>query len=796
MIRRTTRGRTTLAWAATLTVLVIGTGNFVSGGEAPTPESTPSQTAGTPASAPGSPSVDQNQRPEGGPDYERWFFDNWYAPFGAELPRTKLDEIHGALEAMPKKTSSGVSTWKFVGPSGMPDTGGGKYSGRVLDLDITNSTGLRVAAASGGFFNYINPIGGIHFPIRLTHDLPSQVIGAFSTDPFDEDVIMVGTGEPGIRSGTGLYLTTDGGDTWFSIAMSPEPSGFFRIRHDPDEEHLVYAATTAGFYRSVDRGISWTRTHTGSVSDFVIDPSDTNVIHAVMWGDGYYRSLDYGATWTKITSGLPTTDLGRISIAIAPSLATRLYMAIAKGSDSTMLGIYRSAGSGSSWSSITPSTNYMHNQGDYDNVLTVDPSNPSVVFAGGVTLMKTTDGGATWAEVWDPDLHVDYHAFAWNDDGSEFYAGHDGGVSLSTDRGATWSSGRNILPITQFYHIDTFPTSTSIYGGGTQDNGVPVTLNGGTNWITASGDGGGFAVNPNNAAEMWNTYGAFPGGPFLFKRYHTTDSGANWSEANAGLPASTNWFPQLRHDQSDPGLIFTNVGDGDLGGPGVYESRVYASSNGGVTWSNYWGSQFTSPIDDLTTSTWDFVAGRAVYACLNASTNNNRLWVADGSGGWAERSTGLPTGYRVRRVVPHPTNTHRAYALMNGLGNLGQKVFLTTDRGVSWSNITGNLPDVPVSDLVVTPYDNDTLILGSAFGCFRSDNGGTTWDAWGNGMPKGAIIQDLATIDLTATFSGYWVVAGTYGLSIWKREITDVDDGLFSDDFETGDTSYWAVTST
>ncbi len=795
MIRRTTRGRTTLVWAATLAVLVIGTGNFVSGGEAPIPKFTPSPTAGTSASAAGSPSVDQDQRPEGGPDYERWFFDNWYAPFGAELPRTKLDEIHGSLEAMLKKTDSGVSTWEFVGPSGMADSGGGKYSGRVLDLDITNSTGLRVAAASGGFFNYINIIGGVHFPFRLTNDLPSQVIGTFSTDPSDEDAILVGTGEPGVRSGTGLYLTDDGGDTWFSIAMSPEPSAFYRIRHDPDDEHLVYAATTAGFYRSADRGVTWHHTLTGSVSDFVINPWSSNKIHAVVSGDGYYRSLDYGSTWTKFTSGLPNTDLGRGSIALAPSLPSRLYIAFARGSTDELLGVYSSTLEGSDWSAITPSVNYMGRQGWYNNVLTVDPANPNIVFAGGVDLLKTTDAGANWSYVSGPDLHADYHAFAWNGDGSEFYAGHDGGVSLSTNRGTTWSSGRNILPITQFYHIDTFPTSTSIYGGGTQDNGVPLTINGGTTWNTASGDGGGFAVNPNNAAEMWSAYGVWSSGPLTFRRYRTMNSGTTWSEANTGLPTSTNWFPQLRHDQSSPGMILTNVGGADLGGPGVYEARVYASSDGGGVWNNYWGSQFTAPIDDVTTSNWHISVGRAVYACLSSSTTGNRLWVSSGSGGWIERSSGLPTGHRVRRVVPHPTNTHRAYALMNGLGNLGNKVFMTTDRGGTWTNITGNLPDVPVSDMVVNPYDNDTLILGSAFGCFRSDNGGTTWETWGNGMPNGAIIQDLATIDLTATFGGYWVVAGTYGLSIWKREITDVDDGLFNDDFETGDTSYWTVTS-
>ena len=120
---------------------------------------------------------------------------------------------------------------------------------------------------------------------------------------------------------------------------------------------------------------------------------------------------------------------------------------------------------------------------------------------------------------------------------------------------------------------------------------------------------------------------------------------------------------------------------------------------------------------------------------------------------------------------------------------------MTTNRGVTWTNITGDLPDVPLSDLVVNPTDDDTLILGSSFGCFRSNNGGSNWETWNNGMPNGAIIQDLATINLNSTFGGFWVVAGTHGLSIWKREITNDDDGIFSDNLETGDTSYWAVTA-
>jgi photosystem II stability/assembly factor-like uncharacterized protein len=626
------------------------------------------------------------------------------------------------------------------------------------------------------------------FPFRLTDDLSSQAIGSFSTDPSDQDVILVGTGEPGVRGGTGLYLTDNGGDSWFSIAMSPQPEAFFRIRHDPYEEHIVYAATTEGFFRLTDRGVRWTRTLTGMVSDIAINPWNTSVVHAVVWGGGYFRSTNYGITWTEHTIGLPTAHRGRGAIALAPSLPSRIYLAYSNVDDRhSVLGVYQSSDAGTSWVNVTPSSNYMGRQGWYNNVLTVDPDDRDTVYAGGVRLMKTTDAGSTWAEVWDADLHADYHAFAWSSDGTRLYAGHDGGYSMTSDGGATWTSDSNILPITQYYHIDTHPAGGGVFGGATQDNGAPVTNDGGAHWVNATvSDAGGFVINPNNPSTLWCTLGVY-GGDWAFERLRSTDSGINWTRINSGIPASPQWFPQLRHDQDDPGVLFTES-----------NGAVYSSNDGGSTWSLYFGAQFSITVRDLAVTRWGWPNGRTVYVCLRTTTPGNRLWVATWSlsGGttWSERSGGLPAGVEVRRVVPDPANSSRAYALMNGLGNAGNKVFLTTSRGTSWINITGDLPDVPVSDLVVHPDDNNILFLSSEFGCFRSTTGGTHWETWNNGMPNGAIVTDLATLDFRSTGDGFWVVAGTYGISIWRREISGADPAIFNDGFETSNTTRWSST--
>jgi photosystem II stability/assembly factor-like uncharacterized protein len=80
-------------------------------------------------------------------------------------------------------------------------------------------------------------------------------------------------------------------------------------------------------------------------------------------------------------------------------------------------------------------------------------------------------------------------------------------------------------------------------------------------------------------------------------------------------------------------------------------------------------------------------------------------------------------------VFPHPTDTQKAHALMDGMGFPG-KVFKTTNRGVTWTNITGDLPNVPTGGLVAHPTDDNRLYLGSAFGCWRTLDGGTTWERW------------------------------------------------------------------
>ena len=111
---------------------------------------------------------------------------------------------------------------------------------------------------------------------------------------------------------------------------------------------------------------------------------------------------------------------------------------------------------------------------------------------------------------------------------------------------------------------------------------------------------------------------------------------------------------------------------------------------------------------------------------------------------------------------------------MNGL-SAGNKIYRTTDRGVTWTNISGNIPNVPMGDIIAHPTNSNQLFLGTETGCFRTTNGGTTWYRWNNGMPLATIVTEMKWIDSLASVGRFYIVAGTYGRGMYKREITGDD---------------------
>lgn len=697
-----------------------------------------------------------------GPDQERWYFEKWHQKYGAVLPPDVMSDIWSQIHRLPSDAGGrSVNSWTALGPFGMRSVfnNGTYYSGRVLDLSYTDGWFL-TGSASGGLWE---PFLQFRFP--LSDAVTSLAIGAFAAKPgTNASTILLGTGEPYQRGGTGLWETTDSGTSWWNVNMQPySPSAFYTIRFMPNDPTMVFAASNYGCYRSTDGGLSWNMVLSGNCSDVAPSNPQDRVVYAALWGDGLYRSPDDGVTWSKMTTGgIPTTNVGRTALSVAYN-PNYLYVSMARNDTNGALGVFRTYDGGATWFNVSPPGDYLWGQGWYANCIAISALTISTVLVGGGDLWRTDNAGASWTEISDPDVHVDQHRIFWLD-GNNVYAANDGGVCFSQDAGVTWYTSSNTYPITQYVNFDVGVNNTGVIFGGSQDNGFSGTTDGGTTWnFTFGGDGGGISVDPSSANRIWGTLGVY-GGDWAFRRHRSTDTGQTWDNTiNTGIDPSGQWFTKIRNDRVPPVYLYTNSG------PYVYRSVDY-----GTTWSAYNSPAFPASLYNLNISLYS--AGYSViYASLSPDWPyaGRQLRVFD-SGAWYERSTGLPNDVWVRGVAPHPTDVNKAYALMTGFDQ-GQKVFKTTDRGVTWTNISGDLPNVPMGDLVPHPTDDNILYLGTEFGCYRTTNGGVNWARWNNGMPEANIVTEMGAIDRRNVDGTYYVLAATYGRGIWSREISGDD---------------------
>ena len=697
------------------------------------------------------------------------YFADWNYPYGQNIPPEVYNRMWNEVKNVPSENdidANVVNDWREIGPYGMKDDqSSAKYTGRILDVEVDNTSSIRVATATGGLWGYFGP-----FPIPLSDDINTLAIGSFDTHPNNSNTILVGTGEyytgsPSYQKvGTGLWKTDNGGSSWEQVTMSPTPAGFTRIRYSRQNPNIVHATTVSGYYRSTNAGTTWTRVlATANCFDLQIDPSNNNYVYVTYQG-GMKRSTNAGASFFNIGvngSGFPQSEVGRISISVCQANPTNIYAGVELDSNDAMLGVYKTTNFGANWTDVSPDSNVLGGQGNYGNVIAACPTNSNIVLFGGIRMWRTTNGGLNWVRNLSPEIHADQHAIVWKN-GTEVYAGNDGGMCYSTNAGLNWVSNTNLFPITQFVNLSVGGNNTNVIAGGSRDNGMCVTTNGGLTWTqTLAGDGSGVAIDPLNANRIFMTSGAYSGN-FAWKRFTSTNYGMNWNEVNdpAFDPARTS-YTKMRCDRNVPARFYTNLGP-----------HIYRTTNNGTSWAKF----NVTPFPDSSILNFNVSKnGGLVYVCLNATppTAGVKLRVYD-NGVWEERSTGLPAGQNVRMIGVHPSNINDVYAVMNGVGTPTQKIYKSTNQGVSWINITGNIPDVPLSDIVVHPTNSNKLFLGTQLGCYRSTNGGASWHRWNNGMPDATVITELSYID-SVTTGKFYIVAATYGRGIIIREASGDD---------------------
>jgi photosystem II stability/assembly factor-like uncharacterized protein len=319
-------------------------------------------------------------------------------------------------------------------------------------------------------------------------------IGAIAVAPSDSNTIYVGSGEACLRGnisyGDGVYKSTDAGKTWKNIGLGDSRHIGRVIVHPRDPNTVLVAAmghafgpnAERGLFRTTDGGKTWSKVlylddRTGAI-DVEFDPNNPNILFASLYqalrqpwvfesggpGSGLYRSSDGGATWIRLQgNGLPEGLLGRITVSVSAADSNRVYAMV----EAEKGGLYRSDDGGDKWELINDDQKYRQRAWYFSHIF-ADPKNADAVYVLNTGMFRSGDAGKTFTLL--PAPHGDHHGL-WIDpaDPRRMINGDDGGATISTDGGQTWSTQYN-QPTAQFYHVATDNRFPYYIYGAQQDN--------------------------------------------------------------------------------------------------------------------------------------------------------------------------------------------------------------------------------------------------------------------------------------------------------------------------------------
>ena len=671
-------------------------------------------------------------------------------------------------------------------------------------------------AASGGAFRSTD--GGHHWtPIFDKQEAAS--IGAIAIAPSAHNVIWVGTGETFIRSnvsiGNGIYRSTDRGSTWEHKGLSAT-GRIGRVVVHPTNPDIVYAAALGhlygpqderGVFRTADGGDSWQRVlfvdeNTGGV-DVVMDPNNPQVLFAATWqmfirtwgrwsggpGSGIYMSRNGGDSWERLEGrGLPSGTMGKIGLAMTPSDSDRIYALIETNSnrdyeplDEHEGVLWRSDDGGSNWSMVNADHTLAQRPLYYSRVV-VAPDDADEVHFLSTRYSRSLNAGVDFS-FGDPG--ADSHDM-WIDPllPDRMIVGHDGGLSISTNRGLSW--WRPGLPIAQMYHVNTDTRIPyRVYGnrqdGATQMGPSNSLRRGGISigeWQSVGGCETGFSV-PDHVDPNIVWAGCYDG---ILSRY---DHRLGLARRVSVWPANAEGWAagELRYRFQWTFPIHISPHDNER----IYvgSQHVHVTTNGGQSW------QVLSP--DLTTNdkskqqrtgglTLDD-AGPTYTAVLFAIAESPRqaglIWTGSNDGlvhvslddgrTWTnvtENIPDLPPWGTVSNIEPSPHDAGTAYLTvdLHQLGDAEPYVYRTTDYGDSWESLSRTIPRSVFSYAHVIredPVRPGLLYLGTENALYVSLNDGEDWTNFRNNLPP-APVHDLT---IQSHFSD--LVVATYGRGFW-----------------------------
>jgi hypothetical protein len=462
---------------------------------------------------------------------------------------------------------NGAGNWTLIGPTNTVPVGGGAGRLNFVRFDPNNINTIWVGSPSGGLWKSVD--GGATWSTNTDH-LPS-VIGCtdLAIDPTNTNIMYLATGDgdAGDTYTVGLLKSIDGGATWNATGLSfftANGRQMSKILIDPSNTNNLLIATSAGIFRSIDAGVTFTNVQAGSFKDLEMKPGTPTTYYAS--GTEMYRSTNSGVSWTKISSGLPAAGLvSRLAIAVTPANADVVYvLAAIVAPDYGFQGLYKSTNGGTSFTKVTVSSpsnilGWNSNGGDsggqgwYDLGFAASPTNQNEVTTGGVNIWRSTNGGTSftlnghWTGSGAPYVHADVHEIVYTDANTVWVA-CDGGLYKTINNGTSWTDLSNGLQISQMYGFGQSTTNANLFIQGWQDNGT--NRYNGTTWQEVMGGDGMLAfIDWNNDQNMW-------GSQYNGSLNRSTNGGTSWFGANGNINETGAWVTPWLQDPVNAGTIY------------------------------------------------------------------------------------------------------------------------------------------------------------------------------------------------------------------------------------------------
>jgi photosystem II stability/assembly factor-like uncharacterized protein len=615
----------------------------------------------------------------------------------------------------------------------------------------------------------------------------SRFINRIVIDPRNNDTVLVAaTGSLfGAGGDRGIYKTIDGGKTWKRTLFVDEDTGANDLAMDATNDQILYASMYqrrrtaccmngggpgSGIWKSTDGGETWAKLTKGLPNEPMgrigldVYRKRSNILYALIEGQA------------------PLPARGEPGAPAAPDEAPQgggRGATVATGVDATPTGVYRSDDAGESWRKV----NNENPRPMYFSQMRIDPNDPDVIFYAGVKLHRSLDGGKTVTLNVTQTIHDDVHAI-WIDpaNSQHLIIGNDGGVAVTWDQAKTWNFVHNV-PVGLFYHVSVDNATPYNICGGMQDNYVwcgPSAVRGavgiaGFNWATMQGGDGFVALQDPGDPRI--AYSESQDGNMVRIDRVTGETMSMRPQPEAGEPALRwNWDTPLVLSPHDPKIIY------------AASNKLFRSANRGLNWESS-GTDLTTNAnrDDVVTmgvkgadiriskndgiEAWPTIISFAESAkragVLYTGTDDGNVQVSRDTGrSWTNVTAsipGLPKGIWVSEVVPSKFDEGTVYATFDGhrQDDFATYIYVSHDFGQTWQSAAANLKDQVVKTLTEDSRNADVLYIGTETGLFVSVDRAKNWVRIKANLPTVRIDE------ITLHPRDNAMILATHGRAIW-----------------------------